>query len=324
MRRVLGFNIPGHAKLVDLQESKSPVVLRNLKQGSNHQDLLFNQSSSADVALPVDVDFPYTAIEPPVKDQGPPTISITLGSLQTMKPMQKVSVVATLTYGDVEPKSVTLKTNIQTRVKEDCMLEDPTGSAVLHIWDPNISKLQSGKTYHFQQLMVRQFLGSIHLSTTMSTSFEEADQQIENVSGPTLLATPIIEMCIEEITFVSHLDIHLSCQSCNRKIAAAAEGKSLKCQQCGVRQRTANCRKDASVTLTVDAGNGISKSLKAFSGVFFKLLALANVSADEKTDVIEEALLELQNITLKVEQNKNRIVDVFPADIKTDIIEEHE
>ena len=197
MRRVLGFNIPGHAKLVDLQESKSPVVLRNLKQGSNHQDLLFNQSSSADVALPVDVDFPYTAIEPPVKDQGPPTISITLGSLQTMKPMQKVSVVATLTYGDVEPKSVTLKTNIQTRVKEDCMLEDPTGSAVLHIWDPNISKLQSGKTYHFQQLMVRQFLGSIHLSTTMSTSFEEADQQIENVSGPTLLATPIIEMCIK-------------------------------------------------------------------------------------------------------------------------------
>ena len=144
----------------------------------------------------------------------------------------------------------------------------------------------------------------------MSTSFQEGDQQIESVSGPTLLATPIIEMCIEEITFMSHLDIHLSCQSCNRKIAAAAEGKSVKCKQCGVRQQTAKCRKDASVTLTVDSGNSISKGLKAFTDVFFKLLALANVSVDEKTDVIEEALLELQQITLKVEQNKNRIVDV--------------
>ena len=109
VRGFLGFNIPSHSKLVDLQESKSPVVLRNLKQGSNQQDLSFNQSSSADVALPVDVDFCFTAIEPPAKDQGPPTISITLGSLQTMKPMQKVLVVATLTFGDVAPKLVMLK-----------------------------------------------------------------------------------------------------------------------------------------------------------------------------------------------------------------------
>lgn len=234
-----------------------------------------------------------------------------------MTPMQKVSVLATLTFGDVEPKLVTLKTHIQTRVKEDCVLEDPTGSAIVHIWVRNISKLQSGKTYNFQQLMVRQFLGSMHLSTTMSTSFEEADQQIESVSGPTFLASPIIEMLVEEVTFLTHLDIHLSCQSCNRKISAASEGKSVKCPQCGVRQRTANCRKDASVTLTVDAGNGVSKSLKAFTEVFFKLLALANVSLQEKTDAIEEALLDLRNIKLKVEGNKNRIVDVFTGDIKT-------
>ena len=34
-------------------------------------------------------------------------------------------------------------------MKEDCMLEDPTGSAVVHIWDPKIPKLQSGETLSF-------------------------------------------------------------------------------------------------------------------------------------------------------------------------------
>ena len=48
---------------------------------------------------------------------------------------------ATLTFGDVEPKLVTLKT--YKRVKEDYMLKDPTGLAVVLILDPNVSKLRS-------------------------------------------------------------------------------------------------------------------------------------------------------------------------------------
>ena len=44
-----------------------------------------------------------------------------------------------------------------TSVKEFCVLEDETGTATIHVWDPLINKIKSGTTYVIENLTVKHF-----------------------------------------------------------------------------------------------------------------------------------------------------------------------
>ena len=66
-----------------------------------------------------------------------------------------------------------------TSVKEDCVLEDETGTATIHVWDPLINKIKSGTAYVIENLTVKHFQGITHLETTRATTFKEADQQLK-------------------------------------------------------------------------------------------------------------------------------------------------
>lgn len=84
---------------------------------------------------------------------------------------------ATISVGREEPKPAEVKSTEKiTLVKEDCVLEDNTGKAVIHIWDESISKVKNGTTYEFQNLNVKYFKGSTHLATTPTTIFKEASK----------------------------------------------------------------------------------------------------------------------------------------------------
>lgn len=81
-------------------------------------------------------------------------------------------VTATISVGREEPKPAEVKSTEKiTLVKEDCVLEDNTGKAVIHI-----SKVKNGTTYEFQNLNVKYFKGSTHLATTPTTIFKEASK----------------------------------------------------------------------------------------------------------------------------------------------------
>ena len=108
-----------------------------------------------------------------------PAVTITLGQVPTPKINQKVMwhVTATISVGREEPKPAEVKSTEKiTLVKEDCVLEDNTGKAVIHIWDESISKVKNGTTYEFQNLNVKYFKGSTHLATTPTTIFKEASK----------------------------------------------------------------------------------------------------------------------------------------------------
>lgn len=99
-----------------------------------------------------------------------PAVTITLSQLQTLKINQKVNVTASISLGKDKPKSVPVKsTQKMTMVKEDCILEDETGTANIHIWDGLIDKLKNGSTYEFQNLNVKNFQGRTYLTTTPTT-----------------------------------------------------------------------------------------------------------------------------------------------------------
>ena len=90
-------------------------------------------------------------------------IDISLSALQSMQPNQVVNVTATLPMGDSEPKSILIKTTSKPfNIKEDCILEDTTGTAELHIWDPLFKELNHGGTYTFKNLVVKHFKGTCH------------------------------------------------------------------------------------------------------------------------------------------------------------------
>ena len=57
------------------------------------------------------------------------------------------------------------------RVKEDCILEDKTGNAIIHPRDDAATTLTTGQSYEIKNLSVKNFNGKSHLRTTTETTF---------------------------------------------------------------------------------------------------------------------------------------------------------
>ena len=103
-----------------------------------------------------------------------------------------------------------------TMVKEDCILEDQTETANIHIWDDLIDKLKSGSTYEFHNLNVKNFQGRTHLTTTLTTTIKEAEKQLESLKGPLLLETPEKEVSVNMFKFINKLSVFIACQACKQ------------------------------------------------------------------------------------------------------------
>ena len=107
-----------------------------------------------------------------------PPVTITLKELPDLKVNQKVNVTATISLGADNPKPITLKKPQKiTKVKEDCILEDETGTATIHIWDELIAKVESGSTNEFTDVAVKQFKGKNALGNNKSHNNQKSKQQ---------------------------------------------------------------------------------------------------------------------------------------------------
>jgi len=72
---------------------------------------------------------------------------IPLEELPALLVNQKVNVTVSISLGNKKPKPVHLKRSKEmTSVKEDCVLEDETGTATIHIWEPLTNNIKSGNT----------------------------------------------------------------------------------------------------------------------------------------------------------------------------------
>ena len=191
-----------------------------------------------------------------------------------------------------------------TSVKEDCILEDETGTATIHIWDPLINNIKSGTTYEFQNLIVKHFQGITHLGTP-ATTFKEASQQLETLNGPALLENPEKQAKVQNFKLINKLSIFITCQACKRKINEISQQKLLKCKNCEVRQRQAECRRDASVQLLVHLDNK-DVWLTAFTDVLESLFAThPTISLSSDSDTIEQLLIDLNDIEFTYNMIRN-------------------
>ena len=217
-------------------------MLKNTKENKN-SETIFNQQSSVQVAQAFDVDFDYVsttnASKPASICHG--AITITLKEVAELEANQKVNVKATLSKGIDCPKRIEIKAQNKIMLfKEDCILEDCTGTAPFHIWRSLIEELFDGCSYEFFNLCVKQFQGSVYLATSLHTTFKEVEQQVEILQGPSLLVNVEKQITVKQFDFVKKLSIFVSCQFCKRKITEIlADDLYVKWQNqsCGARQR---------------------------------------------------------------------------------------
>ena len=151
MQRVVGFDKTKHSKIKHFQETKSPVLLKNLLiPDDEDNDWLFNQQSYVSQCANADVPFSY--VPNFVKSERSESTSqeasdFSLRELKEISPNQKVIVHATLSMGAQEPNKIETKSGQALFVKEDCILEDETGTMELHIREPLFKQLKSNKAY---------------------------------------------------------------------------------------------------------------------------------------------------------------------------------
>lgn len=150
-----------HNSLKHFAETKTPVKLKNVVIKVN-RECIFNQQSVVHQADSADVPFPYMEqAKPESSATSIASITVKVSEVKNLQPNQKVHNSGSLYMGNDDPKEVLLKSSGQVgNVNEDCVLEDETGTSMLHIWEPLLSTLKTGDSYLFSNLTVRNFQGS--------------------------------------------------------------------------------------------------------------------------------------------------------------------
>lgn len=159
VRRVVGFNTSIHPCIQLYQDSKTPVLLKDVIIKEDESDWLFNQQSTAYPCANSDISFQYEEQAKPETNYQPiRSTDATTGQVPTIKPNQRVNVSGTLSLRDKKPKEVMIKsTQKSSYVKEDCILEDDTGAIVFHIWSTLIDQVQTNKSCKFTNLTVKYY-----------------------------------------------------------------------------------------------------------------------------------------------------------------------
>ena len=182
------------------------------------------------------------------------TSSLNLGKiseLETLSPNQKVNVKGTLTLGENEPKMVAIRGNQQNcYVKEDCIIEDETGHSVIHVWGAAIDQLKNAQSYSFKSLTIKTFQGTVFLSMTLSTTFEQITNSLTHFNGPSILKGEDKEVFVTKFKLIGKLSIFMSCQKCKKRIDGE-QASCVKCINCGTQQRASECKREGSVKLCI-------------------------------------------------------------------------
>lgn len=220
---------------------------------------------------------------------------VSLRELKEMATNQKVTVHATLSMGAQEPNKIKTKSSQPLSVKEDCILEDETGTMELHIWEPLFTQLKSNKAYYFQNLTLRYYQGSKFLSTNRNTTYSEETTTLKKLVGPEILTNPEREI--------------IACQLCKKRIGDES-GESVRCQNCKVRQRIISCRREGSVKLCIQH-NESELWLTAFTNEIENLLMNTTASMSSTVDEIEDALMSLKDVKLKYNSQRNIVKEVL-------------
>ena len=127
--------------------------------------------------------------------------------------------------------------------------------------------------------------------------------------GPEILTNPEREIIASQLKYVASLSIFSACQLCKKRIGDES-GKSVRCQNCKVRQRIINCRREGSVKLCIQH-NESEVWLNAFTNEIENFLKNTTASMSSTIDEIEDSLMSLKDVKLKYNSQRNIVKEVL-------------
>ena len=124
-----------------------------------------------------------------------------------------------------------------------------------------------------------------------------------------MLDSPEKETSVPNFKFVSNLTIFSSFQVCEKRLYDLSS-TSTKCQQCGTRQRKAECSREASIKLCI-LHKDDELWLTAFTNEISKILKSTSLTLQDTVEDIEDAIMNLKYINIKYNIQKNIISDIL-------------
>ena len=118
-----------------------------------------------------------------------------------------------------------------TKCKTDVIVADHTNSAKLVLWEDIIDKVDSGKSYQFNNCKIRIFDDHKYINTNEFTKITE----IEDIKNVNLMSPQIQEHMITAKCMGVEVKKSSSCILCNRKLDdCQLQKETIKCQNCHI------------------------------------------------------------------------------------------
>lgn len=118
-----------------------------------------------------------------------------------------------------------------TKCKTDVIVADHTNSAKLVLWEDIIDKVDSGKSYRFNNCKIRIFDDHKYINTNEFTKITE----IEEIKNVNLMSPQIQEHMITAKCMGVEIKKSSSCILCNRKLDdSQLQKETIKCQNCHI------------------------------------------------------------------------------------------
>ncbi len=119
--------------------------------------------------------------------------------------------------GSLDPKEISKMNGSKRRVKEDCVLEDKSGHAIIHLWDDTITALTIGHSYEIKNLSVKNFNGKTPMGTMIATTFTPIDAVMHELKEEELLSNIKKKLTVNEFKFTDKVNTLMLCQISNCK-----------------------------------------------------------------------------------------------------------
>ncbi len=264
-------------------ESSSPVKITNCRIRKNPytqlNELQINKRTKISEPSPDEVTFNVIEVK---KEK---SVEATVADILSNAPSSKFNVSGRVTF---QGPQETVNSNGKVLVKQDAIFTDETDSVRMVLWQSDIKKIESSKTYNVTNMVKSTYkdvpyivLTRESVVTTCQVVVEKEDKKLlqhlaKKVSCPA--------NCIEKIS------TFLSCKKCSGTIANLGGGKILHCSSCGGSQLKSTSKTKTMVkALFVDDANE-KVSLTIFHE---KLEQLYDIYLQDSADAIVKQLQTL-------------------------------
>ena len=200
------------------------------------------------------------------------------------------------------------------KMPAESIISDGETTASLVLWEKDVSAVQKGKAFNFQQVRVKLGKDKKIFNTTKNTVITvNSDASLNNIETvETTLERNIKTINVSKIEFIEQYHVSKTCVNCNKHIMQNNSEYVLKCDFCNYVMRHECTKLSAIVKIVVqdpsleDLSNN-TVHLTVFHNTIVKLLKTEDIY-DE--DFVCCSLLKLNDLKVTYNTKRNIVVDI--------------